>query len=52
MYHWIGGKGREIQNLVSPHHTGDTYNLVKIFGKVVLEKKILTDDGRGGSYIE
>ena len=40
MYHWSGGNGREIQNFVSPHHTCDIYKLGKIFGKVVLEKKI------------
>lgn len=50
MYHWSGGNGRDIQNLASPHHTGDTYK----WGNMFLEKKIhvFTDDGRLGSHID
>ena len=46
MFHWSWGYSRAYQNLASPYHTGDTYKLGQRSGKVVLEKKILTDDKR------
>ena len=43
---WGMGGGYEIHNFLSPYPTDDTYTKLVKIGPVVLEKKMLTHDGR------